>query len=224
MDQYRLANRSFLPMSHLYRINFIEEELPREEELKPINYRDQILSFSSICFIIMPIELSFIPLPIRNRSNMINTLLISNYILKSIEVIIFEPALVIFIVFRFMENNIDGPYVTAIFILVIVDMGKYVLLNVYLIIFSSIGRRNKVSLWLYIILIWILTITHEYAIDPKTTALPSSSTPKRRTTSQKYIVQLPKEYEDEHNWLTLSNKRTRSFTILLLLSQSKRSH
>lgn len=40
MDQYRLENRSFLPMSHLYRLNFVEEECPREEDMRPVNYKD----------------------------------------------------------------------------------------------------------------------------------------------------------------------------------------
>lgn len=84
----------------MYRKNFLDEECPREEDLKPINFKDQIVSFRSIMFIMMPIELSFIPLPLRNKENMLNTIIISSYILKSIEVIVFEPSLLIYLSIR----------------------------------------------------------------------------------------------------------------------------
>lgn len=63
------------------------------------------MSFRSLLFIVMPIELSFLPLPLRSKDNMINTLIISSYILKSIEVIIFEPSLLILLSIRQYHNE-----------------------------------------------------------------------------------------------------------------------
>ena len=114
-----MANRSLLKISHLYRSNFIEEKEPNEEDLKPILYEDHILSIWTFLFIMLPIELSFIPLP-KDRDhihNTIDTLMLSCYILKSIEVLLFEPILLLIV--------------------------KYAILNIYLFVYGAFAVQIK---------------------------------------------------------------------------------
>ncbi|CAD8087679.1 unnamed protein product [Paramecium sonneborni] len=146
MDQFNLQNRSFIPISHLYRTNFINEDEPRECDLKPLNYKNRILSCRSIIFILLPVELCFLCIPKKKITNITNTIMISSYILKSIEVIMFEPLLLVSIsISDSLTKNIDFNNWSLIFILVIVDILKYVLLNIYLVIFSETGQNNTLK-------------------------------------------------------------------------------
>ncbi|CAD8080088.1 unnamed protein product [Paramecium sonneborni] len=143
MDKYDLQNRSYLPMSYVFRANFIQEICPRQEDLKPINYKDNILSVRSILFILLPIELQWIPMyPYKDRNNFETTIIISSYILKSIEVIVFEPILLILISF---DNNFL-LYTRLLFGLILLDIIKFVILNLCLIIFSNVGKNSKVKI------------------------------------------------------------------------------
>ncbi|CAD8161583.1 unnamed protein product [Paramecium pentaurelia] len=144
MDKYNLQNRSYLPMSYVFRANFIQEICPNQEDLKPINYKDQILSLRTIMFIILPIELQWIPMyPFRNRNNSENTIIISSYILKSIEVMVFEPILLILISFNAEKLEL---YTRLLFGLILLDIIKFVILNLCLIIFSNVGKNSKVKI------------------------------------------------------------------------------
>ncbi|CAD8160255.1 unnamed protein product [Paramecium octaurelia] len=144
MDKYNLQNRSYLPMSYVFRANFIQEVCPRQEDLKPINYKDNILSIRSLMFILFPIELQWIPMfPFRNRKNSETTIIISSYILKSIEVMIFEPTLLIIISFKSEKLQL---YTRLLFGLILLDIIKFVILNLCLIIFSNVGKNSKVKI------------------------------------------------------------------------------
>ncbi|CAK80450.1 unnamed protein product (macronuclear) [Paramecium tetraurelia] len=144
MDKYNLQNRSYLPMSYVFRANFIKEVCPRQEDLKPINYKDNILSIRSMMFILLPIELQWIPMyPFRNRENSETTIIISSYILKSIEVMIFEPTLLIIISFKSEKLLL---YTRLLFGLILLDIIKFVILNLCLIIFSNVGKNSKVKI------------------------------------------------------------------------------
>ncbi|CAD8066909.1 unnamed protein product [Paramecium primaurelia] len=140
MDQFNLQNRSFIPISHLYRQNFITEEEPRECDLKPLNYKNNILNCRTILFVLLPVEFCFLCIPKKQIKNIINTIMISSYILKSIEIILFEPSLLLF-----LSLSKDYQTWSLIFILVIVDILKYVILNIYLVIFSETGQNNTLK-------------------------------------------------------------------------------
>ncbi|CAD8095138.1 unnamed protein product [Paramecium sonneborni] len=144
MDKYDLQNRSYLPMSYVFRANFIQEICPNQEDLKPINYKDNILSFRTTMFIMLPIELQWITMyPFKDKNNSVTTFIISSYILKSIEVIVFEPILLIQISFNTEKLHF---YTRLLFGLILLDIIKFVILNLCLIIFSNIGKNSKVKI------------------------------------------------------------------------------
>ena len=140
-----MANRSLLKISHLYRSNFIEEKEPNEEDLKPILYEDHILSIWTFLFIMLPIELSFIPLP-KDRDhihNTIDTLMLSCYILKSIEVLVFEPILLIIISLKLNNDDEEILWRQSIYVLIIIDIVKYAILNIYLFVYGAFAVQIK---------------------------------------------------------------------------------
>lgn len=84
-------------------------------------------------------ELCFLSVPKKSSFHIINTIIISCYILKSIEIVIFEPALLIIVILNFPEERI-------VIILIFVDIIKYITLNIYLVIFSETGQRNTIKI------------------------------------------------------------------------------
>ena len=112
-------------------------------------YEDQILSIWSFLFIILPIELSFIPLPKDNNHihNTIDTLMLSCYILKSIEVLIFEPILLIIISLKLNNDDVEILWRQTIYVLIIFDIVKYAILNIYLFVYGAfaVQIKNKVQ-------------------------------------------------------------------------------
>ncbi|CAK86051.1 unnamed protein product (macronuclear) [Paramecium tetraurelia] len=146
MDQFNLQNRSFIPISHLYRKNFITEEEPRECDLKPLNYKNNILSCRTILFVLLPVEFCFLCIPKKQIKNITNTIMISSYILKSIEVIIYDaPLLILMSLHDGLSGYINLKNSSLIFILLIADILKYVILNIYLVIFSETGQNNTIK-------------------------------------------------------------------------------
>lgn len=121
----------------MYRKNFILEKEPNESDMKPLNWKNNILSWRSIAFVLTPVEFCFLSIPIKNYGNIANTIMISSYILKSIEVIMFEPVLLIIMSVKVSTKNFDHG--SIIYILIIVDILKYAFLNIYLAIFSETG-------------------------------------------------------------------------------------
>ena len=116
-------------------------------------YEDQILSIWSFLFILLPIELSFIPLPKDNDHihNTIDTLLLSCYILKSIEVLIFEPILLIIISLKLNNDDVEILWRQTIYVLIIIDIVKYAILNIYLFVYGAfaVQIKNKVQVWTF---------------------------------------------------------------------------
>lgn len=81
--------------------------------------------------------------PFKNKNNFEITIIISSYILKSIEIMIFEPTLLIIISLKAEKLLL---YSRLLFGLILLDIIKFVILNLCLIIFSNVGKNSKVKI------------------------------------------------------------------------------
>jgi hypothetical protein len=97
-------------------------------------------------YVLLPVELSFLALPKQPgpvMNNSVCTLFLSCYILKSIEVVVFEPILLVIFSMTFSVHDYEITYRHIVFILVLFDITKYIILNLYLLIYGSIAVFRK---------------------------------------------------------------------------------
>lgn len=106
LDKYNPYNRQLWNLSFLIRSNFIKESSIVDESVHPFKRvsRLKVLTCRSATFMLLPIETCVIALPLKtleDRKRALKTFILTSYILKGIEAILFQPVLLVLMLSKY---------------------------------------------------------------------------------------------------------------------------